>query len=314
MKKYYDGPYSEEQHNALMPRPLYAYRSVHSEDAEKLIAWAHSQGIKTTLEKYDLHVTVMYSTMPSVWDYRDSKSETLLVRGGARAVSNFGDDGNTIVLEIESPELTARHNELIATGCVPGYKTYRAHVTITAEGQGVDVSQIAPYTGDIRLDREWFQETHIDGYGKSVHMTNHASRPNGYQSYSDAAVVKVDASLGLVFGYAIVSKVDGEDYYDHHNDHIPEESMLKAAMAFMKSDRVGGDMHGRDADGGVVRDGDIIFAFPMTQDIADSLGIVVKQTGLLVALQPSKAVFDKFRSGQYTGFSIGGRRILDEDV
>jgi hypothetical protein len=145
-------------------------------------------------------------------------------------------------------------------------------------------------------------------------MTNHASRPSGFQSFSDAAVVKTDATLGLVFGYAIVSKVEGEDYYDHHNDHIPEESMLKAAMAFMKSDRVGGDMHARDDAGGVVRDGDIIFAFPMTQDIADSLGIVVKQTGLLVALQPSKAVFDKFRSGEYTGFSIGGRRIKDEDA
>ena len=145
-------------------------------------------------------------------------------------------------------------------------------------------------------------------------MTNHSTHERGFQSYGEAQVVKVSPKLGLVFGYAIVSKINGEDYYDHHGDHIPEESMLKAAVGFMETDRVAGDMHQRDEKGEVVKSGQILFAFPMTQEIADSLDITVKQTGLLVAMKPSPEVMKKFESGEYTGFSIGGRRIVDQEV
>jgi hypothetical protein len=44
------------------------------------------------------------------------------------------------------------------------------------------------------------------------------------------------------------------------------------------------------------------------------LDITVKQTGLLVAMKPSPEVMKKFESGEYTGFSIGGRRIVDQEV
>lgn len=121
------------------------------------------------------------------------------------------------------------------------------------------------------------------------------------QKSSEATLVKVDESLGLVFGYAIVSKIDGEDYYDLHGDHIPESVMLEAATDFMQEGRVAKDMHEGDAAGTVV------FAFPLTTDIAKSLDIEVSKTGLLIAMKPdSDEMLAKFASGEYTGFSIGG--------
>ena len=115
-------------------------------------------------------------------------------------------------------------------------------------------------------------------------------------------VAKVDAALGLVFGYAIICKLaDGSDYYDLQDDHIPEDVMLKGACDFMESDRIMKDMH----QGGPA--GQIVFAFPMTTDIAKALGITVEKTGLLVAMKPANpAILGKFQSGEYTGFSIGG--------
>ena len=44
-----------------------------------------------------------------------------------------------------------------------------------------------------------------------------------------AEVLKVDESLGLVFGWAIVCAENGNDYYDLQGDHIPESVMLEAA-------------------------------------------------------------------------------------
>ena len=115
-----------------------------------------------------------------------------------------------------------------------------------------------------------------------------------------AEVTKVNSDLGLVFGYAIVSKIDGDEYYDLQGDHIPETVMLEAAHEFMKGDRTALEMH----DGEPV--GKIVFAYPMTEDIAKSLGITVQKTGLIIGMEPNNEVLSKFDSGEYTGFSIGG--------
>ena len=46
-----------------------------------------------------------------------------------------------------------------------------------------------------------------------------------------AEIKKVDEELGLVMGFAIICKIDGEPYFDTQGDHIPEDSMLKAATS-----------------------------------------------------------------------------------
>lgn len=121
-------------------------------------------------------------------------------------------------------------------------------------------------------------------------------------------VEKVDAEHGLVFGYAMVCKDGGEDYYDVQGDHIPEDAMLGALADFMLSARVAKEMHVGEGKGTVV------FAFPMTGDIATSLGIEVRKTGAIIGMRPDPDVLEKFKSGEYTGFSIGGRRVRDEET
>lgn len=122
-------------------------------------------------------------------------------------------------------------------------------------------------------------------------------------------VFKVDDSLGLVFGWAIVCKeADGQDYYDCQGDHIPEDAMLKAATDFMLDSRVAKEMHFGDEKGSYV------FAWPMTAEIAKAMGIKTEKTGLMVCAKFSPTVLAKFKSGEYSGFSIGGQRIRDEEV
>ena len=120
-------------------------------------------------------------------------------------------------------------------------------------------------------------------------------------------IMKVDDSLGLVFGFAIVSKIDGEAHFDRQADHIPEEVMLKGAFEFAKNQRVAKEMHRGDAIGSIV------FMFPLTTEIAKSLDITTKRTGLLIAMKPEDpAVMEKFQDGTYTGFSIGGSAINEK--
>ena len=123
------------------------------------------------------------------------------------------------------------------------------------------------------------------------------------------SILKVDTSLGLVFGWAIISTISGVDYFDKQNEHIPDESMLEAATEFMIGDRTQGEMHIHDDDG-IVKRGQIVFAWPMTKEIAEAFDIETDQTGLMIAAKPDDPkTLEKFADGTYTGFSIGGRRI-----
>ena len=128
------------------------------------------------------------------------------------------------------------------------------------------------------------------------------------KQFAKAQIVKIDETLGLVFGFAIVSKKDGADYYDLQDDHIPEDAMLKASLDFMINSRVAKEMHSGDEAGTVV------FAFPLTTDIAKALEIETKTTGLLIAMRPAEGMLAKFKSGEFTGFSIGGYRLVDEEA
>lgn len=136
-----------------------------------------------------------------------------------------------------------------------------------------------------------------------------AARAGGGEYENRVEVLKVDEALGLVFGWAMICTENGVPYFDSQDDHIPEASMLKAASDFMQNSRLLGDMHQK-AEGGSV-----VFAFPMTADIAKAYGLTTAKTGLMIAVKPATdEVMAKFKSGEYSGFSIGGRRIKDEDA
>lgn len=116
----------------------------------------------------------------------------------------------------------------------------------------------------------------------------------------------VSPQLGLVFGWAMICKVDGKDFWDVQDNHIPEQSMLEALTDFAENSRVAKEMHAGEAQA------QYLFMFPLTTDIAKALGITTSKTGAIVAYKPPPHVLAKFLSGEYTGFSIGGHHEILE--
>lgn len=129
----------------------------------------------------------------------------------------------------------------------------------------------------------------------------------------DVAVAKADESLGVVFGYALICKEfdeisEGfEDYVDLQNDIVEEDAMLQCAFEFMQGDRVAKVQHKGD------QQGTVVFALPVTEEIAKSLDIDVTKTGLIIGVKfDDDAVLKAFADGTLTGFSIGGY-ILEQE-
>jgi len=112
--------------------------------------------------------------------------------------------------------------------------------------------------------------------------------------------VKVSDELGLVFGWAMVNARKGEDYFDLQGDHIDAQSMMAAAAEFMSRSRAQDAMHD------YRKDGEVVFAMPMTPEVAKAFGVQTDTYGLMIAVRPSPEVLAKFKSGEFTGFSIAG--------
>ncbi len=126
---------------------------------------------------------------------------------------------------------------------------------------------------------------------------------------------KVNKRLGVIFGWAIISKIDGKPYLDTQDHHIPEDSMTATAMDYMLRSRKGGEMHrkkeGADGTAVVEKRGSVPFCFPLTQEIAKAYGIQCRVSGLMIGWLPNPEcrdeIVEKFESGKYTGFSVGGK-------
>jgi hypothetical protein len=117
-----------------------------------------------------------------------------------------------------------------------------------------------------------------------------------------ARFVKASDSLGLAFFWAFTStNPDGSDHYDLHGDAI-DGDFVKAAMDFMLEG--GGavdEMHDGEA-----TDGRVVFAMPMTPEIAKAFSIETQTTGLMVALKVNDEQLAKLKDKTYTGVSIAG--------
>lgn len=269
------------------PQTLYVHRPL--KNGAEFIAWAKAQGFGPTLTAEDLHVTIASSRAAVDWGALELHTNTLVASGGARTVKPLGDKG-AVVLRFDSDALQSRWQEFRDAGASWDYEGYQPHVTITYSGSDVDLSKVEPFTGALEFGAEVFAPVNDDWVSGVVE-----------KSAIEAEVLKVDDSLGLVFGWAIVSEVNGKPYVDTQNDYIPSDVAMRAIAKFMEGERVAKTMHVGE------RTGTVTMAFPMEPSVMKALGISSEKTGVVIAMKPdTEAQLALFKSGDMQGFSIGG--------
>jgi hypothetical protein len=132
--------------------------------------------------------------------------------------------------------------------------------------------------------------------------------PSGDDVTATFKVVKTDDKLGLVFGWALASTIDGgaTPHVDLQRDAIiGDDELIKVAADFMERSAVSDVMHDDKADG------KIVFAMPLTKDVANALGVTTKVHGLAIAMRPSPETFKRFVKGELKAFSIAGHGVRE---
>lgn len=161
------GTITPQQKDALMndaaPRSLYVSRKLLN--AKDVIDWAKGQGFTTTLPADQMHVTILYSKTPVDWmemgsDWAgDDKGQLRIAPGGPRMLDQFGSLKEATVLLFNSSALCWRHEDMIAKGATSDYAEYCPHVTLTYDApEGLDLSQVEPYQGELVFGPEVFAE------------------------------------------------------------------------------------------------------------------------------------------------------------
>jgi hypothetical protein len=223
------------------------------------------------------------------------------------ADSEYGDK-KAVVVGIGGKDFVADGHHRLAAHWLGGGMTAEVHYKdLDPVDNALKRAPITPIIGK-NGDLEFHQRT-VTTFAEGDQWPHVTPEPTNFN------IAKVDETLGLVFGWAIVCKVNGEDYYDLNIDHegqhagkrvpehIPEPVMLKGSLDLVKNGVPGNEMHaGPDK-------GTYPFVFPLTSDIAKAMGITTEKTGLMVAFAPPADVLAKYLDGTYKGFSIEGRRL-----
>jgi hypothetical protein len=149
----------------------------------------------------------------------------------------------------------------------------------------------------------------------------------------EGTFAKLDADKHLAFGWASVTKIDGQDVIDKQGDYIPLEEIESAAYTYVIGSRVGGDMHRRNGMGQFVgkrgvfqksvgtdtphKVSDMVESMVFTPEKISKMGLPSDFTqgwwvGFKIHDEPT---WDLVKKGERTGFSIHGRgRRVDADI
>lgn len=140
------------------PRTLYMRRDVIN--AKEIAEHYRTQGVTKVYEPESMHVTIVYSKTPVDWmKFGQPWDATLKIsEGGPRLNEKFGAAGDVLVLLFASGELDWRHTQAKELGASYDFDEYQSHISITLNADGVDLNTLTPWTGEIVLGPEIYEE------------------------------------------------------------------------------------------------------------------------------------------------------------
>lgn len=293
-----DVVFSKGDANLFVSRPLTAG------SAQRLHEWALAQGIKNVVPPELMHVTQVHSKAP-VDTTKFTPQQTLVeVPTDMRWLSQLGKD-NALVLFFSSAELQQRFKEAEAAGATWDFKSFMPHITLSYDTDAVDAHLYGmdpPPDFPLQLGPEEFKASN-DNWVQENKLAK--VDDGGFEFVID--IKKAAPDQQMIFGWASVSSINGQDIIDKQGDIVPVEELEKAAYDFTLYSRTHGEMHEN------IGTGRMIESMVFTPEKA-ALGVVAKNEkgepmmGWWVGFKvENPQTWADARSGRLPEFSIGGR-------
>lgn len=282
---------------------LFVSRPLTTGSAQRLHEWAVAQGIKNVVPPELMHVTQVHSKTAVDTETFKPQQTLLDVPADQRWLSQLG-KGNALVLFFSSPELQQRFKEAEAAGATWDFKSYMPHITLSYDTDAVDAHQYGMDPAPdfpLQLGPEEFKASN-DNW---VQENKLAKADDGFEFVID--IKKAEPDQQMIFGWASISSVNGQDIIDKQGDIVPVEELEKAAYDFTLYSRTHGEMHEN------IGTGRMVESMVFTPEKA-ALGVVAKNEkgealmGWWVGFKvENPQTWADAKGGKLPEFSIGGR-------
>ena len=108
----------------------------------------------------DIHCTLIYSKKPLKGEV---KTKSYTYTGTFKGFALFGPEQDTLVIEVECPEMVERNAELVKEyGFISDYDEYKPHVTLSYGAKGIDLTKLPAIDFDIEFTAEYVEELDED--------------------------------------------------------------------------------------------------------------------------------------------------------
>ena len=144
----------EAQGNILYKNGVYIATKLSKESEYKIKEYQEKY-----LSQYDcnneLHCTLIYSKKPL---NKDVLTKEYKYKGIFKDFQLFGPENDTLVIELNSPEMTKRNNELKDEyGFISDFSDYKPHVTLSYDCKDIYLKTLPKIDFDIYLEDEYIE-------------------------------------------------------------------------------------------------------------------------------------------------------------
>lgn len=123
-------------------QPMYVGVKLDADSVDEIIKL--TKGIDNKTNKGEIHITVAYSRKPIMLTALGALEPPVRIKARHYSIFKTQTGENCLVLEVESKELTDRHNEIIKDyGASYDFPEYKPHITLSYDcGIGFDIKTL----------------------------------------------------------------------------------------------------------------------------------------------------------------------------
>ena len=146
--------------DAFYKEGVYISIGVDKETIDKIHEYMDTHLKELDCNKDEIHTTLIYSDKPY---NKEIEPKEYTAKGTPTGFELFGNDKDSLVLLINSPELEERNEELTKQhGFVSDFAEYRPHITFSYSAEGFDISKLPAIDFDITFENETVAQLDTD--------------------------------------------------------------------------------------------------------------------------------------------------------
>lgn len=129
---------------------------------DALRAFCAAYDIPNPVPASEMHTTIIYSTKGHP-DFSCEEKYTPEIKAKFSGFAMFGENKDTLVVKMKSPELQKRHDEMMDEFDLSyNFDEYIPHITLSYDAPNFDISKLDNYYGDLMFSGEEANELETD--------------------------------------------------------------------------------------------------------------------------------------------------------